>query len=67
MRCSLNQLILLPIIIPFLTGIICVLAFKQQRVQQVVSMVGAVGLFTAVILLFRHVYLNVLWQIARET
>lgn len=52
------QLILLPIAIPFLTGIICVLAYKNQRVQQVVSMVGAMGLFTAVITLFIHVYQN---------
>lgn len=51
-------LILLPILIPFLTGIICVLAYKNRQIQRVVSTVGAFGLFGAVIALFIHVYQN---------
>lgn len=53
-----DQLILLPIVIPFLTAIICILAYKNYALQRQISMVGSFLLFGVVIWVFTAVYQN---------
>lgn len=53
-----TNLILFPILIPFFTAVFCVIGYKNQRFQQILSLVGSAGLLTAVIALFVHVYKN---------
>lgn len=42
-----NTLLLLPILIPFLTAVVALLAWQQRRLQRVLGVVGAAGLLGA--------------------
>lgn len=48
-------LLVLPILVPFLTGILAVLSWHRRTLQRVVSMVGSVGLLLVGLLLFRRI------------
>jgi multicomponent Na+:H+ antiporter subunit D len=51
-----NTFLILPIAVPFLTAIVALLAWKARRLQRMVSLLGAVGLFGASLGLFGTVY-----------
>ena len=51
-----NQLLMLPILIPFLTAIICLLAWRNSRFQRLTSVVGEGCLLVSAIVLLFAVY-----------
>ena len=51
-----EKFLVLPILIPFLTGIFCLLAWKSIRSQRVFSIVGTTALLVTAIRLFLHVW-----------
>ncbi len=50
-------LLLLPILVPFITGIFTVLSWRQRQLQRLMSMIGSITLMIVTLLLFREVYL----------
>ncbi len=53
-----DWLVILPILIPFLTAALCVMAWRAHRIQGVLGLLGAAGLFAASIVLFVRVWNN---------
>ena len=51
-------LLLLPILVPFITGIFAILSWHQRQLQRLMSMLGSVTLLLVTILLFVEVYAN---------
>ncbi len=49
-------LLLLPILVPFLTGIFAVLSWHQRQLQRVVSLIGSILLLGVAVLLFGQIY-----------
>lgn len=50
------NVLLLPILIPFLTAIACILQWRHIRRQRWTSLLGSVGLFVGTLLVFTKVY-----------
>ncbi|MCB0209444.1 MAG: Na+/H+ antiporter subunit D [Anaerolineae bacterium] len=53
-----NVLLILPLIIPFITGIILILLWNNRAAQRTVSVVGSAALFTVTIVLLFTVWQN---------
>ncbi len=53
---STDFLLLLPILVPFLTGILAVLSWHQRQLQRIVSLIGSLLLLVVAGLLFGQVY-----------
>ncbi len=47
-----NELLVLPILIPMFTGVLCLLAYRSTRLQRILGMAGTVVLFSASLALF---------------
>lgn len=53
-----NTLLILPIVIPFLTAIVCLLAWQRPRMQRLFSLAGSAALFGAALALLTSVWQN---------
>ena len=51
-----DNLLVLPILIPFLTAIVCLLAWKAIRIQRIISLVGTATLLISTVKLFLRVW-----------
>jgi multicomponent Na+:H+ antiporter subunit D len=53
---SIDFLLVLPILVPFLTGILAILSWHQRRTQRILSMVGSVLLLIVAGMLFSRIW-----------
>lgn len=51
-----NTLLIVPVVLPLMTGILTLLFWTRPRVQRVISVAGSVGLLVAALLLFETVW-----------